>query len=127
MTMMMTRPQDSTVAGRLFVARVRAGERRGREISKAAVARYLHLSPQSYQAYEDGSARPSYENMLRLARLFGVDVLWLMFGDQAVQAPPRSSELLEDLGAVIATEEEAARQPTGRPRRGGRGGLGHAT
>lgn len=60
---------------RLQYARKRAG------LTQADVARAFDVTPQAVSQWERGEAAPELEKLARLARLFDVDLAWLLAGD----------------------------------------------
>ncbi|MDE7463873.1 MAG: helix-turn-helix domain-containing protein [Clostridiales bacterium] len=53
-------------------------QRKLNKLTQAAVAEYLQISQPSYVRYENGSAEPSYANLVKLADLFGVSTDYLL-------------------------------------------------
>lgn len=48
------------------------------KLTQVSVAEYLDISQPSYIRYENGSAEPSYENLVKLADLFDVTTDYLL-------------------------------------------------
>lgn len=53
-------------------------QRKLNRLTQKTVAEYLHISQPSYIRYENGSAEPSYENLVKLADLFDVSIDYLL-------------------------------------------------
>lgn len=47
-------------------------ERKSRHLTQKDVANALNITTPSYQAYEDGSASPTFENLLKLSIFFNL-------------------------------------------------------
>lgn len=74
-----------SLAERIAEARRRAG------LTQAEVAQRFAISAQAVSQWEAGRARPELERLEELARLLGVDFLWLCFGGEGEEAPPGAS------------------------------------
>lgn len=48
------------------------------KLTQINIAEYLNISQPSYIRYENGSAEPSYENLVKLADLFDVTTDYLL-------------------------------------------------
>ncbi len=53
-------------------------ERKLNKLTQTEVADYLHISQPSYIRYENGTAEPSLDNLVKLADLFDVTVDYLL-------------------------------------------------
>ena len=53
-------------------------QRKINNMTQTEVAAYLKISQPSYIRYENGSAEPSYDNLVKIADLFDVSVDYLL-------------------------------------------------
>ncbi|MDE6667680.1 MAG: helix-turn-helix domain-containing protein [Clostridia bacterium] len=53
-------------------------QRKLNKLTQNEVAAYLKISQPSYIRYENGSAEPSYDNLVKIADLFDVSVDYLL-------------------------------------------------
>lgn len=112
-------PDLTTFAGRLTHARVTAGTRLGKVIPKAELARQAGVSGSSYGAYEEGTARPSWEIAARLADYLAVGRDWLLLGTGAMEdraTPDDVAALLEVVEKMAAAADSPAAPAPPRPR-----------
>ena len=61
--------------------RLRAA-RKACKMTQSQVADILGIDRSAYTYYETGKSSPSYENLMRLAAMFKVDVQWFLFADE---------------------------------------------
>jgi transcriptional regulator with XRE-family HTH domain len=85
---------DEAVGKRIIALRERAG------LQQQQLAKQLHITKSTLNAYENGKRTLTTESAKRLRRRFGVTVDWLFFGD--MQVPGR------DLMIEIGPEPETA-------------------
>ncbi|MDE7379585.1 MAG: helix-turn-helix domain-containing protein [Clostridia bacterium] len=53
-------------------------QRKLNKMTQIEVANYLKISQPSYIRYENGSAEPSYDNLVKIADLFDVSIDYLL-------------------------------------------------
>ena len=53
-------------------------QRKLNKMTQIEVANYLNISQPSYIRYENGSAEPSYDNLVKIADLFDVSIDYLL-------------------------------------------------
>jgi len=53
-------------------------QRKLNKLTQIEVAKFLNISQPSYIRYENGSAEPNYENLVKLADLFDVSIDYLL-------------------------------------------------
>lgn len=53
-------------------------QRKLNKMTQTEVAAYLKISQPSYIRYENGSAEPSYDNLVKIADLFDVSIDYLL-------------------------------------------------
>lgn len=53
-------------------------QRKLNKLTQIEVANYLKISQPSYIRYENGSAEPSYDNLVKIADLFDVSIDYLL-------------------------------------------------
>jgi transcriptional regulator with XRE-family HTH domain len=78
----------------------------------------MGVAHRTYQAWEAGSSRPTYRNLERIARYFGVSERFILTGDEATEPAPlpqldrietkldRLHEALQDIVARVARTEQ---------------------
>jgi transcriptional regulator with XRE-family HTH domain len=69
---------DEAVGKRIIALRERAG------LQQQQLAKQLHITKSTLNAYENGKRTLTTESAKRLRRRFGVTVDWLFFGDMQV-------------------------------------------
>ncbi|MEQ8346875.1 MAG: helix-turn-helix domain-containing protein [Sneathiellaceae bacterium] len=85
-----------------------AEARRLSGLTQAEVAQRFGISAQAVSQWEAGRAKPDVERLEELARLLGVEFLWLCFGAEEDPAAPAA-------GAGLPEEEGALPRGRGRP------------
>ena len=53
-------------------------QRKMNKLTQRQLADYLHIAQPSYIRYENGSAEPSFDNLVKLADLFDVSIDYLL-------------------------------------------------
>lgn len=72
--------QADSVGARIAQARRELAVRLQRDVSKAELARLLHIGASSVGDWEDNVSKPKGENLVRLADVLGVSAEWIMKG-----------------------------------------------
>lgn len=82
----MSSPDLRTLSGRLARARVTAGSRVGRIISKKALAAAAGVAGSSYDKYEKGESEPTIRALAAMASVLLVNPSWLAWGYGQMEA-----------------------------------------
>lgn len=96
---------------RLKEARLAAGHRRVKDLTKAEVARKIGVSKQAYGPYEDGVSLPDHRGQRLLAAVLGVNPAWLVWGEGEREATSIPPEVAAELERVIEAMQAAAKKP----------------
>jgi len=89
-----------------------AALRRAAGWNQAELAQRLRISPSAVGMYEQGRREPSGEMLVRLARVLGVSVDYLLTG----QSAPEEAQLLDNLlQGRITSADRRLEQRTNRP------------
>lgn len=67
-------------------------QRKARQLSQAKLAEALHLSRQSISKWENGTALPSFANVVAISELFGISLDELIKGDAALMDHLKSND-----------------------------------
>ncbi|MFC3231280.1 XRE family transcriptional regulator [Marinibaculum pumilum] len=111
--------RPASLGDRIAEARRQSGQ------TQAEVAQRFGISAQAVSQWEAGRAKPDVERLEELARLLGVDFIWLCFGAaEEAGAAAETGAAAAPPGAPPDAEGNSAAVPTAGPRGRGRAGLG---
>ncbi|MFC6180541.1 helix-turn-helix domain-containing protein [Lactiplantibacillus daowaiensis] len=76
-------------------------QRQARQLSQAKLAVELHISRQSISKWENGTALPSFANVVAISDLFGISLDELIKGDVALMNHLKSDQRFSPVGKIV--------------------------
>ncbi|VDG33489.1 DNA-binding protein [Lactobacillus hokkaidonensis JCM] [Lactiplantibacillus mudanjiangensis] len=76
-------------------------QRKTRQLSQAKLAEALHLSRQSISKWENGTALPSFANVVAISELFGISLDELIKGDEALMDHLKHEEFIRPISKLV--------------------------